>query len=414
MNNRKIVSRFISLILSALAILLFSSSLVFSLTPNIVLSSQNPDPVKPGNYVDLSIKVTNQGTSPINDAQIELVENRYVTLSASEEKVSNVGAIPTQSTNQEGFVIVRKRVFIDENAPLGNLFVDIKVKSGSSEISKSLPIVVRDSKPSLQVITANSIEDVTYYPGELKPFTLTLSNTNAISLQNIRLTLFDSNSDEISSTQVPNTINTDSDAFFITQSTNAKRVQSINSNDEVEVSFNLGVSPNAQIRPYQIPLKIEYEDTLGNSYTEEIEFSILVNSEQNVYLTLDRISNEQVIFGIANPGPGVVKGALVSLYSQDNEKISSQYLGDLNSDDFQTIQFDTNSLNTNSSQNVKLVVEFSDGFYNPKTIEEDFTLDFNPNAQNSNSYVSTIIILLVIGLIGYYIYHKRKKSSNDD
>ena len=61
--------------LSMIFMLLFVSISAVSAAAglNVVLSNQNPDPVSPGNFVFLNVKISNIGSDSINNARVELI-----------------------------------------------------------------------------------------------------------------------------------------------------------------------------------------------------------------------------------------------------------------------------------------------------------------------------------------------------
>ena len=399
-------------ILSLILLTLVSSQIYASSNMNVIISSQTPDPVKPGNFVEVSIKITNQGSSSIQNAQIEVVENRFITLSANQNRVTRVGAIPAFSSQTDGFVIIRKRLFVDERAPIGEQLIEVRVTGDGRESSVNLPIFIQETKPSLRIDIKGSLEDITYHPGEIKPLEITLTNDNQIQLRNLRVTLQTSLGGEANPAQPQ--ISSQTSNFFITQGTNTQRIRNLGSQESEEILFNLGVSPNAQIRPYQIPLLIEYEDVLGNLFTEQVELSVIVNAQENVLVTLDRLDRNQVTFGIANPGPGLVRGATVRLYDNNNEIIGTEYVGNLNADDFQTVQFRTpsssNQINPDNSRDVRIEVLFNDGFFSGQEISEQFTLELPLIEEQGSSLTLIIIVILIIGVGGYFFIKRRKKD----
>lgn len=403
----------IMLILVFIMMLLISTQSFASSNMNVIISSQTPDPVKPGNFVDVSIKITNQGSSSIQNAQIEVVENKFVTLSANQNRITRVGAIPAFSSQTDGFVIVRKRLFIDERAPIGEQLIEVKVKGDGKESSINLPIFIEETKPSLKIDVQGTLEDITYHPGELKPLQITLDNDNQIQLRNLKVTLQTGLGESGVAVQGSSSHTSN---FFIVHGTNTQKIRNLGSQESEEITFNLGVSPNAQIRPYQIPLLIEYEDVLGNSFTEQVELSIIVNAQENVLVTLDRLDRNQVTFGIANPGPGLVRGAIVRLYDNNNKVIGTEYIGNLNADDFQTVQFRTpsssNQINSDNSRDVRVEVVFNDGFFSNQEISEQFTLE-PPVAEEQSSNIGLIIIvLLIVGVGGYFIIKRRNRDED--
>ena len=397
------------ILIVSIVMLSITSTSVFSNSgvANVVLFSQSPDPVQPGNYVDLSFRISNPGTSTISNAQIELVENRYISRAPNEPRIIELGAIPAFTTSDTGFTIAKIRVFVDETTPIGDQEIELKIGEGSQEFTRSFIVSIREDRPSLIVEVVGEIDDLTYSPGEQKTLTLQLENTNSIDLRDVRVSVQTSQREESPTTSG---FTTDSD-FYILQSSNVKRIETIEARNSQEISFNLGISPTATIKPYQIPLTIEYSDVLGNSYTEEVSISVLVNAQTNLLLSLDRVESSRVTFGLANPGPGVVRGAFVEIFDDEGNEISSEYIGDLNADDFQTIQIDYSAQNT--TQDIELVVKYSDGYYQSLDTSKSFTIEAQ-NSGNGASSSSVIYIIIVVALIAGFFWYRKRKSSKDE
>ena len=394
------INNMFKILLVMLLASMFISSVYATGAASVVLSSQDPDPVKPGNYVDLSFTITNSGDSAISNARLELIENTYITRAPSEPQILELGAIPAFATEENGFTVAKVRVFVDELTPIGSQEVDVRIRTNSQEFIRTFFITVRQESPSLTLESTNTIEELTFKPGEQKELKLQLKNTNSISVKDIKLTLDTTSEDALTGAT--------SNDFYIIGGTNVRRVNVINSGDSQEVNFNLGISPTASIAPYQIPITLEYTDVLGNSFTENVEVSILVNSPVDLIVTLDRIEQSKVTFGLANPGPGVVKGAFVEIRDSSNEEIASEYIGDLNADDFQTIQIDYNFGNK-TSEEVTVHVDFADGFYSEQEKEKAFTLTNNAaQAQGGSSTFVFVLIIIAIAVGGYFIFRRRK------
>ena len=383
-----------------LVVLCVVSSMVYSDVgfANVVLSSQDPDPVSPGNFVDLSFKVSNPLDEPITNVYFEFLENEHITLASFEDDVKFLGVIPAYSSESSGFTIIKFRAFVTDLAPIGEENFEIKMKANSQEIVKKFTLNIKEESPSVDLQLSQSIEDVTFKPGEQKGFELVIKNFNSISIKDIKLTL-DTSQDS----------NGDSNDFYVLGSTNVKRVNLIQPNEEQRVVFNLGISPTASIQPYQIPVSIEYEDVLGNSYTEEVLVSIIVNAQTELLLSLDKYENSRVTFGLANPGPGVVKGAFVRVYDSNSEEITTEYIGDLNADDFQTIQFDYEL--SDSSETVLVDVVYSDGYYVSQGLQKEFVLQLDKSSSSSNSS-SLLLFLIIGGVVGYFVVRRVLRGSS--
>lgn len=398
------------LLISVFALVSISS--VFAVTGlNVVLSSQNPDPVTPGNFVFLNVKVANSGDEDIKSATIELVENENFKIAQGSEKIKNLGAIPSYSTSNpaydsdevSGFVIAKFKVLVNENTPLGLNAVDFKVKT-TREYNYEFDILVEDENPTLEI---NKFELTKLKPGESGTLKIELENLNSITLKDIKLSLdLDEVEDEILSMK---------------SGSNQKRIAVLDSKATKIVEFELTSSPEASSVPYNLPVTIEFEDALGNTYTQEIIGSVLVYSKPQLAISIDSQETYskgkgKVTLAIANPGTSTIKGTQVELISSEKYSIlegKSHYIGDLNPDDFQTIQSQI-YVNSNEETDIKFKVTYLDSYNNenseeltlPLTIyneEELKSFGLASNSSQSGGGIGSVIVNLIVLIIVFYI-----------
>lgn len=395
-------------LISISIILLTLISFTHANSVNVVLSNQNPDPVSPGNFVFVNVKVTNTDSVNTKNTVISFEDNSYFKLAQGEERTRDLGAIP-QFSSLEGsssFVIAKYKLFVEENTPLGLNTIRFNLRESGESLNYEFDILVQDSNPTLELVSS-TLESTYLKAGESQPLTLTFENKNDINLRDVFVTL--------------NLDNVDSQVFSTKKGSNQFFIDSIGPNEQKEITLNLVATPETDSKPYLLPITVEFEDSLGNSYQRDMVSSIQVFSEPELTLELDSqeiytTGKGRYTISIANPSPTTAKGVELRLLSQDSYEVldgSFQYVGDLDPDDFQTFQSDLYVFDLES----ELVVELSYlDAYNNK-VEETRTLDLQlysdsklqelglqGNSSSSGfSLVTVLIIVLIVGFIAYKV-----------
>ncbi len=404
----------IILILSIL-ILGISSSFAASSSLNVVLANQNPDPVSPGNFVFVNLKVSNTGEKSIESSNVEFVENSYFKLAAGEEKSKSLGVIPafSSTSTSTSYVIAKYKLYVDPKTPLGLNTIKFNIVSEGTYLNFEFDLLVQDANPTIQLISSN-VENEYIKAGESQELNLEFTNKNNIDLRNVVITLdLDGVEDTVFSTK---------------QGSNQVIIENIEAQETVKVNTQLIATPDAESKPYLLPITIEYEDTLGNSYEKEVISTIQVYSKPELSLEVD--SQEiyskgkgKISLAIANPTPTTAKGVeLRVLDSQGYEIIEGdfQYVGDLNPDDFQTLQSEIyiNSLDTKlkvelsylDSYNREIVEtkELDLKLYNEEKLKE---LGLSSSNQSSGFPLGTIIFIIIGIIIGFFIGKRSGKKT---
>jgi hypothetical protein len=389
---------------------------------NVVLSSQNPDPVTPGNFVYVNVKVSNSGTSSLPDVGIRLIENDNFQIAQGSDINQNLGAIPALSNldSSSGFVIAKCKLLVDEKTPLGLNTIEFEVRDGSQIYTYDFDILVQDANPSIRV---GDFKAETVEPGKSTKLTIDLVNDNTIDLKNVIVSL------DLSNVQ---------DSVFSTISgSNQKIIGLLSPGKTKTVEYNLVTDPTASSKSYNIPVIIEYDDALGNSFTSNGLASVQVYSAPLLSVKLDSQDSfttgaNKVTLAVSNPGTSSIKGTQIEIMSSDNYEVIEgqfQYVGDLNPDDFQTVQANL-YVKSNEDFNVVLKVKYLDSY---NTVNEDvieipvkvFTntqlKEFGLAAASSSSALGSVFgfIVLVLIIAGAYVLGRKKgfkkgKSSRKD
>ncbi len=327
-NNKGIVA----LILCTICLLFMSVEVVNSATGlNVIMSSQNPDPVSPGNYVYVNIKVSNIGSNNLENVIINFNPNENFKLAQGEQNTRELGTLSSYGSyqNSNSFVVARYKLLVDSNTPLGLNKLKFDIRTSSGLFTYDFEVLVQDSKPELIIsdISAQNVE-----PGKHTSLRMVLENKNNFNLKNVKVSL--------------DLANVENKAINLNSGSNQILIDRIDPNQKKDIEFDISISPKSESIPYLLPIKISYRDNLDNIFENIIYTSIKVYSKPEISLTLDSQDvyskgNGNFVLAIANPGTSQVKGVLMTILASDDYVMlegENQYIGDLNPDDFQTLR----------------------------------------------------------------------------
>jgi len=197
--------------------------------------------------------------------------------------------------------------------------------------------------------------------------------------------------------------------------------------DEIEedktkyLEFEIIVLSEASSGTYKIPVSINYNETQKTSY-----ISLIVNAQPSLELdyegTLIKGGNNELTLRIINSGLEDVKLLSIAVDDGSGLKFLSSkyvYIGDVDSDDFETVEFDV-FIRENAGSTIELPVQFSYRDSLNKVYEESrsvvikiYTVDEAVSVgliakSNTMTYVGWIIGIIVIYIL-YRIIRKRRR-----
>lgn len=380
---------------------------------NVVLANQNPDPVSPGNYVYLNVKVSNVGSEIINDVRIKFNENDYFRIAPGELNQRELGIFSGFSTsdNSKSFVVVRYKVYVDSKTPTGINNINFDLETSAGTYNYDFDVLVQDSNPQL---TIENLDISEISPGSEGKLKLILENKNNIELKNIKVAL--------------DLANVENRIITTAKGSNEYLVGEMNFGESSTVEYDLLVSPSAESKPYLIPIIVTYEDNLDNSFVNTLYASLKVYSKPDLSVSLysQEIYTQgkgKITLSVANPGTSKIKGVqFVILPSDDYEIVEgeNQYVGDLNPDDFQTLQ-STLFIKNTESVNLKVKLVYGDSYdtRTEKVIEMPLKIynneqlveyGFAPAKNVGGGMTSYIIIALLSSVITFFFVRRSFKK----
>lgn len=328
----------------------------------ISLFSQSPEPVQPGNYVELRVKVENTGVYTLNDFKIELITEYPFSLDITEPALKEYGNVQSGINGDNAIVAKWKKVRVDENAVEGSSRIRVRYKVGRDEwVYQNLYIDVRTQDAIL------NIKDITTVPAQVspgQPFNLNIEVENNADTF-FRMVKF----------------KLDTDDFSTLGSSDEKYIKVLEAQETENISFKLISAGNADAALYDIPLKISYEDNEGTAYTKNTSFGLIMLETPQI---IKNIEETQIItsgdkgtvsISLSNIGVDELKFMKAMLEDTADYRVISTrevYLGNIDSDDFESADFDIVVRSKKDSVPLNLILDYKDSLNNPH--QENVTL----------------------------------------
>ena len=302
---------------------------VSATTLQVTLVSQIPDPVEPGQYVELRWKIENLGDATDN-VIFELLPEYPFSLEPGVNASKNIGSLWGKQDGDKG-VIVYYKIKVDENAIDGNNDIKVQYKAGNVIVKPdAYTIRVRTSIPILIV------KQVSTDPGIVNPGG---EAALKIKFENLALSTFKN---------IKSTIDFTGTSFSPIDGTNEKIITAIPSKKEVEVEYKIKADPSAESKVHKLTLKLEYLDNSGTALSKNNTIGIEVGATPDVSVEIESTdllqkgSSGNIVLKFVNKGLINVKFLDVELRGDDKYEIlspSKMCIGKLDSDDYETTEF---------------------------------------------------------------------------
>jgi len=384
---------------------------------NITLLNQEPDPVEPGEVVELRFSVQNFGSKNAEDFQIEILPEFPFSIYTG-TAVKAIGTIFGRQMGEKRAATVYYKIKVGEDAIDGDndLYVRYKYSDGIYEgdwikYGNPFKIRIRPREPILFIDSVKTIPEQ-IAPGEKGMVSIKVRSIVNSVVKNVKATL-----------QI------DSLPFVPYESSNEKVIKQISPKEEAVLDFDLIPEASAESKYYKIPLKLEYYVN-GKSYNKTNYIGIEVNDIPDIYAIIDSTTIYQrkqpgtVTIKFVNKGPSDIKFLnFVLKKSEDYDIVSSEevYLGNIDSDDYETADYDLYIKSKN--KNVDLLLQYTFLDANNKKYTKDVKLKLNIYSTSdakklgiikSSSGSGIFIILIIIIGGGYFYIRKIKKKKVKD
>jgi len=395
--------RYIVLLLLLSSVVFAAQDVEFTLTK----ISQTPDPVEPGDVVEIDYKIENEGDETTEDVIIEIIPN-YPLSSYDGVTEYNLGKLPASVSGSHTETVTFK-LKIDEGAVGGDINLDTKISSGETTYTYDEGEYVVDVRANDAILTIDSID---VYPDKVEAGDIVQID---ISLLNTADTVIKDVSYEVDLNDAP---------FAPYQSSSVQQIDIISSSSNGQIEYSLLVDPQASSGLYKINSTITYYDDEGTEYTvnDILAISVYETPQLRAYVKRNSIDSNtgqgDVTIEIANAGISNLK--LLELTVKDSADFTLLsptnyfYVGDIESDDTEsediTIHTDVRGL-----FNIPLTLSYRD--LNNMQYEQDINIPITVLSKNDQyqygleerSYKSLIITCILLLSIAGFVWYKRKK-----
>ncbi|MDD3175811.1 MAG: COG1361 S-layer family protein [Candidatus Nanoarchaeia archaeon] len=371
------------------------------------LTRYEPLPAQPGQYVTVYVQIENDGSIDAQDAVLEILDSFPFEAVSDQDRIKNLGIIKSQDSYITNF-----KLKVDSNAVIGTNKLKVRYtpdKNSDLWMTRELSIEVKDSQATLGINQVElSPEQV--LPGEETELTLTIKNSANVVFRELKLKL---DLETTTATDLP---------FVPMNSASEKQVSLLKPGELTKVSFNLATYPTSTPGYYKLPLLISFYDDEGNLQEQETIIGVVISASPELKIVsehIDEIVNPGELIRIKSINKGIndLKFLDIEVQASEDYKIVSQsesYIGDLDSDDYRTTDFQIDS----KKEQYELVIKATFKDENNEEYQQTFNVPVKIlEHKNGKSGISfgTIFFLIVIAGLGYYIYklkNPKKKKIN--
>ena len=276
-----------------------------------------------GGGSDVIFEITNLGDNMILSKEITLVDK--FPFSAKERTITITNLGPGNKVQVKFNVLTNK----DVDDGVYSLSIQYYSDKQGVILTKSFDALV---KKSLVIATTRvSVEPDRIKPGDDAAVKIILENAAESRLKDITLSL-----------------DLDDVPFSPIGSTSERKIKDIAIGGKYEVVFNIIVNPDAESKVYKVPLEIKYLDELGKEFIKNEFIGLVVDEKPNYQVNLEgsnvysyRDSGE-ITLSISNTGTSEIKFLSMELLNDKKYEVISNprvYVGNLESDDFETANF---------------------------------------------------------------------------
>jgi len=355
---------------------------------SVALTSQNPNPVDPGEIVDIEIEIQNNGLSDANKQIVEFIEKEPFTLVIGEDKTKSFNSIAAT-----GSIKVSYKVKVSSDAATNTYDLELRIYNEDRPdiyIKRTVPINIQGS-PKLV------IEDVELNPTVLEPsgsgeLIITLKNAGTGTAR-----------------QVEAELQTNETVMVPILSGGLQYVDELVHDDSTILRFNIGIDSEADYRTYASTLAVMYKDEAGELETKT--FSIGIPITGTILLDVIKVepSYERGILRIeiANKGTTVAKSVEAKLLV-DGEVVDIDYISQIKPNKQTTFDFPLRTSGTG-----KLVLNFIGPGLEQNSIEKDVMLTFslpNGGADGTTTVITVVIVIIILYFLARKFIFKKKKK----
>ena len=416
---------FICLILLSLSLFCDPSMAENSLTSldkglSIDLLNQDPDPVKPGDVLEVSLSIENSGYEDVENCILEVKPEYPFKALTGEKLVQNIGTLGKRSEDDRRKV-VKFKLGIENDVNEGKYPLKVQLYARGDEdktaLTRELTIDIdSESNAEIEYISVEKL-----VPGKKTNLVFGIKNVGNSPLKNAMFSWECTN-----------------DLILPVGSSNVKHINLINVGDTANVSFEVLTNVNTKPGLYKLDMVLTYDDieelkTITEAGTVENQKRKQIKSKAGIYIGgttdfdiafMEKSPAGAYTFSISNIGNNGANSVKVSVPVQANWTVTdgsnSVILGNLQKGDYTIADFSLEPESTGKDLPIRFEISYtsSDGL---RQVEEkvlplyalpaDYQAGSNLPEENGGliSGSSKLLLLILAGAAGFILYKKHQK-----
>lgn len=392
-----------------LMLFLLMSFSVYADSISIRLDEVDPEPVIPGKTFDISFEVTNVDPSG-EDMEVDLRLEARGEFDIREDSTANFILEP----GEDKVVTFEVEVDDDSDEDEEELTLEYRFRIGDnwSEWDEKTYIIDIEQEALLDIASVRS-DPEKISPGDEFNVEILLKNEGSVTLENIKVSL------DLTDVSLP---------FAPVGDVSHEELDELKKNREGSVILSLVSYRDANPGVYKVPILVEYEDEYGDDYTQNGLVSLIIESEPVLKVKLDEsfgIKGQKsgISVKFINKGTGDIKFLDAKLMGTTNFMIVSDdyfYVGDVDSDDFESVSFDVIVSDVEGNKiNFPVLVTYEDFEGNAFSVVENLELSVYSSSEAQKLGLTSggnfpwwiwIVIVVVVILVIRWIRKRRKKK----
>lgn len=412
--NKKVhVKKFYTISFITLAALLFCLSYAVvasdSSTQDLRFSmiNQDPDPVQPGGYVEARFSIQNYGFNSAESVLIEIIPDYPFSLDPGVSAQKDIGTILSRQLGENKVTLFYK-LRVDTDAIEGDNKIELRysLDNGRNWIKLDpFYIRVRNSATLLSIYDV-STDPPRAAPGETVQVNIKVKNNGVSKLKDIKTTLsmytISSIGTSTSYEELP---------FTPFDNGVVNIIEGLDAGKTANIGFNFVVNADAANKPYKIPVTIEYSNLFGNNFSETNIVGVVIDKEPEFLLNLEESdihtnnAKGKIIISLSNVAQSDINYLTMKLAESEDYKIISAntiYLGNLESDDFETAEYEIFVSSDKQTVPIQLEISYKDSYnkmYQKKIVMPGIKLYSKEEAMTLGLTAKPNIAGMVIGLM---------------
>jgi len=201
-----------------------------------------------------------------------------------------------------------------------------------------------------------------------------------------------------------------------------RKISRLESGESKEITFDIIVLPNIDEGVYKPGIIVEYVNRVGEERIDSGEIGLVVKAAPKIFAKVEsseihsknKIGEVSITF--VNNDVADLKFLTIELLESEDYKIinsDKEYVGDLDSDDFESIDFRLSVKSKKDKITLPLKITYTDALNNKKSENIETTLNIYTAKElgiSSGSNSTAIISVLILAGILFYFYRKYRKK----